>query len=340
MIRRLRAVRRNNVLTTMLTGLAIALALFAFTLPAKAQQAEQPDKYLLLATNRTGTMEDELNEAGARGYRFAGTQGGQTVFGGDEAVVIMTLDPEGRRFRYILLATNRTGTMQREMNQAPPEYAFVGMTVFSSTFSGRQTAVILESAIPVAPASLSASGEGQEPPEAADVAGAVESYEELRVRTISEAQWEVVHDTVGWMLMQPEDQVREMVQWAGIESITPEALGPVIRDLERMWQRGLAVQREVDRITNRSANANGRRLMRLLEQTAKNGLRQIGELRNELEEAVQLAGEELATDDVLGRIFNPTVERVSRSMANAWRVALRFVYEAEEALAFADREGR
>ena len=340
MIRRLRAVRRNNVLTTMLTGLAIALALFAFTLPAKAQQAEQPDKYLLMATNRTGTMEDELNEAGARGYRFAGTQGGQTVFGGDEAVVIMTLDPEGRRFRYILLATNRTGTMQREMNQAPPEYAFVGMTVFSSTFGGRQTAVILESAIPVAPASLSASGEGQEPPEAADVAGAVESYEELRVRTISEAQWEVVHDTVGWMLMQPEDQVREMVQWAGIESITPEALGPVIRDLERMWQRGLAVQREVDRITNRSANANGRRLMRLLEQTAKNGLRQIGELRNELEEAVQLAGEELATDDVLGRIFNPTVERVSRSMANAWRVALRFVYEAEEALAFADREGR
>ena len=324
----------------MLTGLAIALALFAFTLPAKAQQAEQPDKYLLMATNRTGTMEDELNEAGARGYRFAGTQGGQTVFGGDEAVVIMTLDPEGRRFRYILLATNRTGTMQREMNQAPPEYAFVGMTVFSSTFGGRQTAVILESAIPVAPASLSASGEGQEPPEAADVAGAVESYEELRVRTISEAQWEVVHDTVGWMLMQPEDQVREMVQWAGIESITPEALGPVIRDLERMWQRGLAVQREVDRITNRSANANGRRLMRLLEQTAKNGLRQIGELRNELEEAVQLAGEELATDDVLGRIFNPTVERVSRSMANAWRVALRFVYEAEEALAFADREGR
>ena len=47
MIRRLRAVRRNKVLTTMLTGLAIALALFAFTLPAKAQQAEQPDKYLL-----------------------------------------------------------------------------------------------------------------------------------------------------------------------------------------------------------------------------------------------------------------------------------------------------
>ena len=52
----------------------------------------------------------------------------------------MVLDPEGPRFRYILLATNRTGTMQREMN-------FAGMTVFSSTFGGRETAVILEAEI-------------------------------------------------------------------------------------------------------------------------------------------------------------------------------------------------
>ena len=139
------------MLTKTLTGLAIALALLAFTLPAMAHQAEQPDKYLLLATNRTGTMEEELNEAGARGYRFAGTQGGETAFGGNEVVIIMKLDPEGRRFRYILLATNRTGTMEREMNEAPPEYEFVGMTVFSSTFGGNEAAVILEAAITVDP---------------------------------------------------------------------------------------------------------------------------------------------------------------------------------------------
>ena len=92
-------------------------------------------------------MQDELNKAGARGYRFAGTQGGETAFGGREAVVIVALDPEGRRFRYILLATNRTGTMQSEMNDAPPEYNFAGMTVFSSTFGGREAAVILEAEI-------------------------------------------------------------------------------------------------------------------------------------------------------------------------------------------------
>ena len=92
-------------------------------------------------------MEEELNEAGARGYRFLATQGGETAFGGSEAVVVMTLDPEGRRFRYILLATNRTGTMQREMNEAPPEYSFAGMTVFDTRFGGNEAAVILEAEI-------------------------------------------------------------------------------------------------------------------------------------------------------------------------------------------------
>ena len=37
--------------------------------------------------------------------------------------------------------------MQSEMNEAPPEYDFVGMTVFSSTFGGQEVAVILEAEI-------------------------------------------------------------------------------------------------------------------------------------------------------------------------------------------------
>ena len=109
--------------------------------------AQDQEKYRLLATNRTGTMQDELNEAGAAGYRFAGTQGGETAFGGREAVVVMVLDPEGRRFRYILLATSRTGTLQRELNEVPAEFDLVGMTVFSSTFGGKEAAVIPEAEV-------------------------------------------------------------------------------------------------------------------------------------------------------------------------------------------------
>ena len=127
--------------------ITIALVLFATNLLAVEKEAEQQDRFLLLATTRTGTMEKELNEAGARGYRFVGTQGGATAFAGNEVVVIMTLDPEGRRYRYKLLATSRTGTMQKEMNEAPPEYEYAGMTVFKSRFGGSETAVILQAEV-------------------------------------------------------------------------------------------------------------------------------------------------------------------------------------------------
>ena len=129
------------------TPLTIALVLFGSYLPAQAQQPGPTDKFLLLATSRTETMEKELNEAGARGYRFSGTQRGETLYGGSEVVIVMTLGAEGRRFRYMLLATSRTSTMQKEMNQAPPEFEFAGMTVFKSKFGGNETAVILEAEI-------------------------------------------------------------------------------------------------------------------------------------------------------------------------------------------------
>ena len=132
---------------------AIAVCALMLAAPAAAQ-----DKFLLLATSRTGTMQDELNAAGANGYRFAGTQGGETAFGGNEVVVVMVRDPEGRRFSYILLATSRTGTMEQELNGVPPEFNVVGMTVFSSRFGGKEAAVILEaetSALTTAPTSSS-----------------------------------------------------------------------------------------------------------------------------------------------------------------------------------------
>ena len=46
--------------------------------------------FVLLATNRTSTMEKEMNEAAVDGYRFNGVMGGETSFGGSEVVVIMS----------------------------------------------------------------------------------------------------------------------------------------------------------------------------------------------------------------------------------------------------------
>ena len=119
----------------------VAVCILASAVPDAAQAQ---GRFILLATNRTGTMEDELNAAGADGYRFVGTQGGETAFGGSEVVVIMERDPEGRRYRYMLLATSRTGTMEQELNDVPPEFEVVGMTIFDSTFGGDESAVILQ----------------------------------------------------------------------------------------------------------------------------------------------------------------------------------------------------
>ena len=44
--------------------------------------------YLLLATSLTSTLQEELTDAGERGYQFVGLTVGTTAFGGDEVVVI------------------------------------------------------------------------------------------------------------------------------------------------------------------------------------------------------------------------------------------------------------
>jgi hypothetical protein len=128
----------------------IARLLLALTAVAVAVLAADPARYdyRVLATNRTSTMEKEMNEAADSGYNFMGAMGGETGFGGKEVVLVMGKDlgtnKTGRK-KYKLLATSRTGTMQREIQQAGDEgFEYLGQTVFESTFGGREVSVILE----------------------------------------------------------------------------------------------------------------------------------------------------------------------------------------------------
>ena len=104
-------------------------------------------EYKLLATNKTSTMQKELNETTARGFRFAAVMGGETSFGGSEVVVIMQKVRAGGAgiYQYKLLAANRTSTMQKEIQQASDEgFRYLGQTVFETTFGGKETVVIME----------------------------------------------------------------------------------------------------------------------------------------------------------------------------------------------------
>lgn len=105
-------------------------------------------EYRVLATNKTSTMQKEMNHAADAGFRYGGVMGGETAFGGSEVVVVMHKDPaneQRERFQYRLLATSKTSTMQKEMQEAGDAgYEYQGQTVFSSTFGGREVVVILE----------------------------------------------------------------------------------------------------------------------------------------------------------------------------------------------------
>src|SRR5262245_53352161 len=86
--------------------------------------ADEVFEYRVLATNKTSTMEKELNQAAGAGYRIEKAMGGGTAWGGSEVVVVMAKNKSESstgRYAYKLLATNKTGTMQKELEEAGSE---------------------------------------------------------------------------------------------------------------------------------------------------------------------------------------------------------------------------
>lgn len=136
---------RSGVRIAALATVAWAVSLL---MTVAAQAADGPLEYRVLATSKTSTMEKELNEAAAAGYRFSKAMGGKSANGGQEVIVALVKDPtaSGQAVRkYKLLATAKTSTMQREMQQAADEgYAYRDQMVFESAFGGKEVVVIME----------------------------------------------------------------------------------------------------------------------------------------------------------------------------------------------------
>ncbi len=105
-------------------------------------------QYKVVATKKTSTMQKELQEAADGGYRFEGVSGGKTSFGGSEVLVIMSkksgVDSSGR-FQYKLLATSKTSTMQKEIQEAGDiGFEYKGQAVFDTFVGGDEVVVIME----------------------------------------------------------------------------------------------------------------------------------------------------------------------------------------------------
>jgi len=103
--------------------------------------------YRVLATSKTSTMEKELNEAADAGYAFSNVMGGQSAFGGKEVLVVMVKNrsADSQASRYKLLATSKTSTLAKELQEAGDEgFEYRGQTIFESAFGGKEVSIILE----------------------------------------------------------------------------------------------------------------------------------------------------------------------------------------------------
>ena len=104
-------------------------------------------EYRVLATSKTSTLQKEMNEAAQVGFRFEGVMGGATSFGGSEGVVVMSRNSASNeiRYEYKLLATKKTSTMQKELQEAGGAgFDYREQTIFNTTFGGQEVVVIME----------------------------------------------------------------------------------------------------------------------------------------------------------------------------------------------------
>jgi len=105
-------------------------------------------QYKVLATKKTSTMQKEMQEASDGGYRFEGVTGGKTSFGGSEVLIVMSKKPDvgvSGRFQYKLLATSKTSTMQKELQEAGNNgFVYRDQAVFDTFIGGDEVVVIME----------------------------------------------------------------------------------------------------------------------------------------------------------------------------------------------------
>ena len=108
----------------------------------KAQDTENL-QYKLLATTRTSTMQKEINETAAQGYRIIV---GAPTSGSEMALFLAKEGTVAQPYQYKLLATTRTGTMQKELNEAAEGgYRLIPSTMIAKAgFLSAEIVMVLE----------------------------------------------------------------------------------------------------------------------------------------------------------------------------------------------------
>ena len=98
-----------------MTMLSVLLVMLIPAAWAQKLKIDPEQRYLLLATTKTSTMQKELDEAAAQGFRILV---GSPTSGTEIALLLERVAQPADAYTYRLLATTRTGTMQKELTEA------------------------------------------------------------------------------------------------------------------------------------------------------------------------------------------------------------------------------
>lgn len=132
-------------------------AVLAMILAEGAALAQKPttetnQRYMLLATQRTGTMQMELNEAAAQGFKVLA---GSPTSGNEMVLFLERVAQPPQTYAYRLLATTQTSTMEKELNAAAVDgfrllpqtamsQASAGRRILGGGFAGNEVIVVVE----------------------------------------------------------------------------------------------------------------------------------------------------------------------------------------------------
>src|SRR3972149_11266117 len=95
----------------------VEAVLVLVSIPGRTQKVKiaADQQYLLLATKKTSTMQEELDEVAKQGFRILV---GSPTSGTEMVLLMERVATPPDTYAYQLLATTRTGTMQKELNEA------------------------------------------------------------------------------------------------------------------------------------------------------------------------------------------------------------------------------
>lgn len=124
--------------------MSVSLMLLISSVCFAQSKADDDLKYKLLATTKTSTMQKELDELSAKGYRILV---GSPTSDSEMAIFMSREDNATEPYKYKLLATTRTGTMQKELNETAADgFRLLPQTMIAKQqlFGGVEIVVIME----------------------------------------------------------------------------------------------------------------------------------------------------------------------------------------------------